>query len=167
MDFMIAVGIGQDSHAFLKEEGDKRCIIGGVEFQGAPGWDADSDGDIVYHAVCNAISSITHKPILGGEAIVMCHQQKITDSAQFLLRAKETLGSWQISHVALSIEAARPRLQKSLDEMRSNVARLLDLHPSQVGITVTSGDGLTDFGRGLGGQCFCSLTCYRKRDLSS
>lgn len=154
----IKVGIGQDSHRFLPEKGEKRCIIGGEVFDDMPGWDADSDGDIVYHAICNAITSITHVPILGGIAIDMCHKEGITDSCHYLLCAKETLKSHQIVHIALTIEAARPKLQKRIDAMRCNVAQLLELNETQVGITCTSGDQLTDFARGVGAQCFCVIT---------
>ena len=151
-------GIGQDSHKFLKDKDTKKCVIGGVLFDGQPGWDADSDGDIVYHSICNAISSITHVPIMGGLAIKMCKEQRITSSKEYLLKAKETLGERKIIHIALSIEAQRPRLQSSIDLIRSNVAQILEIEVSQVGVTCTSGDGMTDFGKGLGGQCFCVIT---------
>ncbi len=152
------VGLGQDSHRFELKKGDKKCVIGGVIFEDVPGWDADSDGDIVYHAICNAISSITHVPILGKVAIQMCKEEGICDSRLFLIKAKETLEQYKIVHIALSIEAARPRLQRHIDQMRGNVAEVLDIDPHQVGITCTSGDGLTDFGKGIGGQCLCILT---------
>lgn len=152
------VGIGQDSHGISPDNTAKKCMIAGLIFEDAPAWDADSDGDIVFHAICNAITSITHVPIMGGLAIKMCHEEKITDSKEYLLKALETLEGLQISHVALTIEAKRPRLQKRIDEMRANVARVMGIEITKVGITCTSGDGLTSFGRGEGGQCFCILT---------
>lgn len=152
------MGIGQDSHRFLETKGEKRCVIAGVVFEDVPGWDADSDGDIAYHAICNAISSITHVPIMGGLAITMCHQEKITQSSQYLRAAMKTLGSIQVVHVALTIEAARPRMQNKIDEMRANIAQVMNITPEQVGITCTSGNGLTPFGKGKGGQCLCLLT---------
>ena len=155
---MTAMGIGQDSHRFLSEKTDKKCIIAGVIFEDVNGWDADSDGDIAYHAIINAITSVTHVPILGGMAIKMCHEKKITDSREYLLKALETLGSIIISHVALSVEAEKPRMQKRINEMRRNIAKVMSLEISQVGITCTSGDKLSDFGRGIGGQCFCIIT---------
>ena len=104
------VGIGQDSHKFLKEKGDKVCVIGGVEFSDVPGLDADSDGDVVYHAICNAITSITHVHILGDIAIKMC-KQGITSSNEYLLEAKKSLGLHKIAHLAITIEGQRPRMQ--------------------------------------------------------
>lgn len=152
------VGIGQDSHRFLDPDAIKPCIIGGIIFPDAPGLDADSDGDVVFHAICNAITSVTGVAILGDIAIKLCHQEGVTDSQIYLEHALETLRKQEIQHVALTIEGKRPRLQSRVDEMRQSIAKVMQLEITQVGITVTSGDGLTDFGCGDGLQCFCILT---------
>lgn len=152
------VGIGQDSHRFLDPDAIKPCIIGGIIFPDAPGLDADSDGDVVFHAICNAITSVTGVAILGDIAIKLCHQEGVTDSQIYLEHALETLRKQEIQHIALTIEGKRPRLQSRIDEMRQSIAKVMQLEISQVGITVTSGDGLTDFGCGDGLQCFCILT---------
>ncbi len=160
---MCKVGIGQDSHRFLSPESTKPCTIGGLIFEDVPGLAADSDGDVVFHAICNAITSLSGVPILGGIAIELCHKDGITDSQVYLEKALESLGSMKIVHVALSIEGKRPRLQSRNTEMRQRVADVLKVSLSQVGITITSGDGLTDFGCGEGLQCFCVLTvsCFQ------
>ncbi|MDN3508674.1 MAG: 2-C-methyl-D-erythritol 2,4-cyclodiphosphate synthase [Candidatus Neptunochlamydia sp.] len=151
-------GIGQDSHRFLKDGASKKCIVAGIPFEDAPGMDADSDGDIVFHAICNAITSLTHIPILGKVAIDLCHKEGITDSRIYLDKAYETLGPQKIEHVALTIEGKRPKFQKWTDEVRQSVARALKLSIDQVGITFTSGDGLTAFGKEEGLMCYCILT---------
>jgi len=155
----VRVGIGQDSHRFLPSEStSKPCVIGGVIFEGVPGLAADSDGDVVYHAICNAITSVSGTPILGGIAIDLCHKDGITDSQVYLEKAMQTLGKQVISHIALTIEGKRPRFQKRISEIREKVASVMGLSVDQVGLTVTSGDGLTDFGCGDGLQCLCILT---------
>ncbi len=151
------VGIGQDSHRFLKEKENKICRIGGVEFQDVPGFDADSDGDVVYHAICNAITSITHVHIMGDLAKKM-YKQGITDSKEYLLEAKKSLGEYKIAHISIVIEGKRPQLQSALHQMRVNIANILDLNISEIGITCTSGNNLDDLGSGLGMQSHCILT---------
>ncbi len=150
-------GIGQDSHRFLTPDSSKPCIVGGVIFDGVPGLDADSDGDVVYHAICNAITSLSGIPILGGIARDLCRKDGITDSQVYLERAHQTLGKQKIVHLALTIEGKRPYFEDKIDQMRKKIAKVLSIRPSQVGITATSGDGLTDFGCGDGLQCFCIL----------
>lgn len=154
----IRVGIGQDSHRFLAPQSIKPCIIGGLTFVDVPGLDADSDGDVVFHAICNAITSVTGVPILGCVAIELCHKDGITNSQIYLEHALKTLGQQKIEHIALSIEGKRPKLQERIDEMRKTIARVMQIDVTQVGITATSGNGLTDFGCGDGLQCFCILT---------
>ncbi|MFA5250052.1 MAG: 2-C-methyl-D-erythritol 2,4-cyclodiphosphate synthase [Parachlamydiales bacterium] len=154
-------GIGQDSHRFLTSKQAKPLILGGILFEGLPGLSADSDGDVILHSICNAITSLTHVPILGQVAKDLCLKDGITDSAVYLGKALETLGDWQIEHVALSLEAKRPFLQPRIRAVREKIAELLGLKKEQVGLTATSGDGLTDFGCGKGIQCFCLLTVKR------
>lgn len=151
------VGIGQDSHRFLDGNIKKPCIIAGLVFEDTPGLDADSDGDVVLHAICNAITSITHVPILGKVAIELC-KQGIKDSKVYLEQALATLGDHTVTHIALTIEGSRPKFQKRCDAMREHVAHLMGLNISQVGMTFTSGDGLSDFGKGIGLMCFCVIS---------
>ena len=155
---LVRTGIGQDSHRFLPADSTKPCIIAGLIFDNVPGFMANSDGDIVFHAICNAISSLTGVLILGAIADELCLKDGITDSEVYLREALKTLGAQQISHVSLSLEGKKPKFKERLLEMRENIARVMDLQISQVGITATSGEGLTDFGCGDGVQCFAIVT---------
>lgn len=151
-------GIGQDSHRFLPSDSSKPCILAGLIFDDAPGFNANSDGDVVFHAICNAITSLTHVLILGGLADDLCLKDGITDSEVYLVEAMKTLGKQQITHVAITIEAKKPKFKSRLLEMRQNIARVMKLDVSQVGITATTGEGLTDFGCGDGVQVFAIVT---------
>lgn len=151
-------GIGQIAHRFLPADSSKPCVIAGIIFEEAPGLSSESDGDIVYHAICNAITSLSGVPILGGIARDLCRKDGITDSGVYLAKALKTLGKQKIVHVALSIEGKRPQFEEKIDEMKKRIASVLHISPFMVGITATSGDGLTDFGCGDGLQCFCIMT---------
>ncbi len=155
---IVRTGIGQDSHRFLPADSSKPCIIGGLIFNDAPGFNANSDGDIVLHAICNAISSLTGILILGNIADDLCLKDGITDSEVYLMEAMKTLGNQWVTHVAITIEAKKPKFKDSLLKMRQNIARIMRLDISQVGITATSGEGLTDFGCGDGVQAFAIVT---------
>lgn len=154
------VGLGQDSHRFLSEDTTKPCILAGCIFEDVPGFKANSDGDVVLHALCNAISSITGVLILGAVADDLLDKHGITDSSVYLAHALQSLTGrrMRIVHVALSLEGSRPRFFPRILEMRTKIASLLSIHIEDVGITATSGEALTDFGCGDGIQCFCILT---------
>jgi 2-C-methyl-D-erythritol 2,4-cyclodiphosphate synthase len=155
---IVRTGIGQDSHRFLPTDSAKPCVIAGLILDGVPGFNANSDGDIVFHAICNAITSLTGILILGAIADDLCLKDGITDSEVYLNEAIKTLGAQKITHVAITIEGKKPRFKERILEMRANIARVMKLNVSQVGITATSGEGLTDFGCGDGVQCFAIVT---------
>src|SRR5476649_1764330 len=112
MQQRVRTGIGQDSHRFLPPETTKPCVIAGVIFDGVPGFNANSDGDVVFHAICNAISSLTGILILGDIADDLCLKDGITDSEVYLIEAMKTLGKQSVSHVAVTIEAKKPKFKE-------------------------------------------------------
>jgi 2-C-methyl-D-erythritol 2,4-cyclodiphosphate synthase len=151
-------GIGQDSHRFLPGDSSKPCVIAGLIFEDAPGFNANSDGDVVLHAICNAITSLTGVLILGAIADDLCLKDGITDSEVYLLEALKTLNRQKITHVAVTLEGKKPKFKETIPAMRENIARIMKLDISDVGITATTGEGLTDFGCGDGVQCFAIVT---------
>lgn len=164
MSRFFRTGIGQDSHRFLPPDSSKPCVIAGLIFDGAPGFNANSDGDVVYHAICNAITSVTGVPILGAIADDLCLKDGITDSEVFLKEAMKTLGNQKIAHISISLEGKKPKFLPRYLEIRENIARVMNLDVTQIGVTATSGEGLTDFGCGDGVQCFAIVTTYESSD---
>ncbi len=155
---IVRTGIGQDSHRFLDPESSKPCILGGIIFEDTPGLAANSDGDVIFHALCNAITSLTGVLILGGIADDLCLKDGITDSQVYLEKAIETLGDQVITHVAITLEAKKPKFLQKRSDLRKNIASVMGISAGQVGLTATTGEGLTDFGCGDGIQCFCVIT---------
>jgi 2-C-methyl-D-erythritol 2,4-cyclodiphosphate synthase len=150
---MIRVGLGQDSHAFEPEGTSKPLVLGGVLFPGQPGLLANSDGDVVLHAIFNALSQAIGKRSLGVYADPL-HAQGITDSRVYLRVALDMVreAGYTINNVGVSIEARRPKIEPRAIEMKKTLAELMGIDDDQVGITATTGEGLTAFGRGEGIQ---------------
>ena len=155
---IVRTGLGQDSHRFLPEESAKPLVIAGLIFAGEPGFMANSDGDVVYHAICNAISTLTGVLMLGAIADDLCLNNGITDSEVYIRESLRTLHGQKITHVAISLEGKKPKFKSRIPEMRAKIAAVMGLDISQVGLTATSGEGLTDFGCGDGVQCFALVT---------
>jgi 2-C-methyl-D-erythritol 2,4-cyclodiphosphate synthase len=158
---MIKTGIGQDSHR-IHETREKPLLLGGVTFEEPFCLEGNSDSDVILHAITNAVSGVTGKPILGPVADGLC-KRGLTDSREYLRLALADLATtgFRASHVSVSIECARPKILPKLEAVRASVADLMDLTVADVGITATSGEGLTDFGKGLGIQAFAVLTAQR------
>lgn len=153
---MIRVSIGQDSHRFDFEDHEKKLKLGGIFLEGAP-LKGNSDADVVLHALTNAISGITGVNILGAAADKMCLEEGITDSSAYLAEAMKAFKG-SICHVSFSIECSVPKLSPHIPRMKQQIAGLLGINEANIGMTATTGEGLTDFGKGLGIQCFCILT---------
>lgn len=152
-------GLGQDSHRFLDAPDPHRpLLLGGIVFDGLP-LNGNSDADVVLHAVTNAVSSVTGVNVIGKLADDMC-RAGITDSAEYLRVALQHLGALQISHLALSIECLRPKISPQIEVMKARLAELLGITPRDIGITATTGEGLTGMGRGEGVQVLAILTVY-------
>jgi 2-C-methyl-D-erythritol 2,4-cyclodiphosphate synthase len=154
----IKTGIGQDSHR-VRETTEKPFVLGGVTFDEPFCLEGNSDSDVILHAITNAISGVTGRPVLGPVADKLCKAGD-TDSKSYLKIALEDLVGigYRVSHVSVSVECARPKILPKLEALRTNVAALLGVTIADVGITATSGEGLTDFGKGLGVQAFAVLT---------
>jgi 2-C-methyl-D-erythritol 2,4-cyclodiphosphate synthase len=155
----IRVSIGQDSHRFAADGTEGKCILGGAVFEDAPPFIANSDGDVVLHAVTNAVSGITCRNILGDIADKMC-RGGITDSREYLAVAMKDLAraGFEVVNLSVTIEGKRPRILPKVDQLRRSIGSVLGVAPDRVGITATTGEGLTAFGRGEGVSVFCVLT---------
>jgi len=152
------VGIGQDSHRFDFDNIDKKLILGGVVFDDHPPLDGNSDADVVFHSITNAISGITCVNILGEISDELCLNKGITDSSVYLEEALKYLNGSRIIHVSISIECLVPKITPKIPELRKNISRLLDIPENCVGITATTGEGLTQFGQGKGVQAISCVT---------
>ena len=152
------VAIGQDSHRFDFENTEKKLVLGGVVFEGEPPLEGNSDADVILHSVTNAVSGVTCVNILGGISDELCLEQGITDSSVYLREALEYLNDLRIIHLSISIEGLRPKITPKIDEIRRNLSKLLDIPENCIGITATTGEGLTSFGQGLGIQVLSIIT---------
>lgn len=167
-----AIGIGEDSHAFaLRATARKRhmslragrlpcrqagsnLILGGVKIKNFPALEAESDGDVILHALCNAISGAIGGGSLGTYATKMC-KRGIKDSKKYLAEVlkRAVAKNFCVSQCSISIEAAKPKIDTLAPKIKKSLSALLKITPEKIGITATSGEKLTSFGRGEGIRC--------------
>ena len=159
---MYISAIGQDSHRFEDIDSKKRLILAGVEIVNERALAGNSDADVVLHAVTNAISGLTGVNILGKIADDLCLADGITDSRIYLEKAMQLLGRITLNHISISIECKTPKITPHIENMKNSLSKLLGLKVSNIGITATTGEGLTDFGRGLGISVFTIISAEKK-----
>lgn len=158
MEYDYITTIGQDSHR-LHDAEDGFVLLGGVKIPCNALVEANSDGDTLLHAVTNAISGYTGVNILGRIADKMCLENGIKDSREYLKEALKYLDAdSKLIHLSITIECKRPKLMNHIDSIRLSLSELLGIDAKHIGITATTGEGLTAFGKGEGIQVFCVLT---------
>ncbi len=152
------IGIGQDSHKFSSDK-NKKLALGGAKIENEIGFEANSDGDIILHALFNALSTAIGHKSLGFYADDM-YKKGITDSKKYLefILDKVEKRNLRISNVAIMLEGKNPKIDEHIDKIKTSLSRLLGIKKENIGIAATSGDELTDFGKGLGMQCFAVVT---------
>lgn len=161
---MFRVGFGQDSHRFSEDE-NKKLILGGVEVNGERGLESNSDGDLILHAICAAIEQSLGRVNFSVFADAMC-KEGIKDSKEYLKISLKHLkeGGYSINNLGISIEAKRPKILSIEEKMKDNLAKILSIEKSKVGINATSGEGLTAFGRGEGIQVFVIISIIKDEE---
>ena len=150
------VAIGQDSHRFDDSGSGKPLILGGVVFEGEQPLLANSDGDVILHAVTRAITGITTVDVRGPKTKEFL-KNGITDSKVYLREGLKDLEG-TIVHLSISIEGKRPRITPRIPEMRRSLAAMLGTDEKNIGITATSGEELTEFGKGNGINVLAVIT---------
>lgn len=148
------LGVGEDSHRFGNYEPDKPFCLGGVDMsEGRLSSEGNSDGDIILHALCNALLSAHGDTTFDPIAAPLC-QAGDTNSVSYLEATLEHLtinhSPFTINQLLISLEGAQPKIAPQHQAITKNLAQLLNITPEQIGLTYTTGEALTSFGKGEG-----------------
>lgn len=154
-------GMGYDVHRF---GGDRPLRLGGVEITGAPGVLAHSDGDVLLHALMDAILGCASLGDIGQHFPDSDPALSGISSALLLDRLLELAqaAGLELCHVDMTLVAQKPRLAPWREEIRANVARLLGLRREQVNLKATTEEGLGFTGRGEGIKAWALVSAVRK-----
>jgi 2-C-methyl-D-erythritol 2,4-cyclodiphosphate synthase len=133
------IGLGRDRHPFGPGE---PLRLGGVEIAGAPRLHGHSDGDVVLHAVADALLGAAGLGDLGRLAPADDRTTRGIGSAHLLEAALARLATagWRPAGLDLVIVGARPRLSDQLDAIRDRLAALLGVAPELVSAKASTGN---------------------------
>ena len=141
-------GIGIDCHALTS---DRPLVIGGVEVPFSQGLDGHSDGDVLIHAIIDALLGAAGMEDIGVHFPSSDAQYKDISSIDLLVKTLDLIhGKWRVCNVDATIIAERPCLKNYLNPMKQLIAYSLGIDSSQVNIKATTTDGLGFAGRGEG-----------------
>lgn len=168
---MFRIGLGLDSHRIKKKrlitggkkEIKKNLILGGVEVSKNYYSLADSDGDVILHSLCNALSTAIGGGSLDTWAGSM-FKDGVVDSNQFLkvILKKVRQKGFTIGNIAIMLEGQQPKLEKCRLLIQDSLAKIFDIKKEAIGIAFTTGQDLTVFGKGQGIQVFSTVLLHKK-----
>ena len=143
------IGQGWDLH---KLENGLELTIGGVIIPHSKGFVAHSDGDVLYHALIDAIFGSCALGDIGSHFPDTDPQYRGINSEILLKKAQEILEKqgYKIINIDSTIIAQEPKLAPHIQKMRANIARALDMDISEVSVKATTEEGLGFSGEKLG-----------------
>ena len=146
---MVKTGIGYDVHRLKKGE---RLLLGGVTISSSIGVIAHSDGDVLLHAMVDALLGAAALGDLGKYFPSSDTQWKEKSSLFFLQYAADLLFKkrYNIDHIDSTILLERPKVSNKISEMIANISNAINLDKSSISIKATTTDGLGFIGKNKG-----------------
>ena len=152
------IGQGFDVHAFT--DGD-HVMLGGVRVAHDRGVDAHSDGDVVLHALCDAMLGALALGDIGRHFPPSEARWKDADSRTFLRHCDSLLRErgWRVGNVDVTVICERPKVGPHADTMREGIAADLGVGVDDVSVKATTSErlGFTGRGEGIAAQAVCLL----------
>ena len=146
---MIRVGHGYDAHRFAP---GAKLVLGGVAIGFDRGLAAHSDGDVVVHALCDALLGAAGLGDIGRHFPETSPEFAGIDSRTLLRRVVALLGDrgFKAVNADVTVVAQAPRLAPHLGEMRARLASDLGIAAGGVNVKATTTEGMGFCGRGEG-----------------
>lgn len=149
------IGLGMDVHPFGS---GGHVVLGGVKIPCDGKLIAHSDGDVVIHAVMDALLSAAGLKDIGHYFPDSDPAYKDADSGELLKKVNGLIREEGFEPVNLSvtIQAERPRLSPHIDNIRARLGELTDLPPENIAVSAGTHEGLGFVGKGLGIAAYCN-----------
>ena len=157
------IGSGFDVHAF--GEGD-HLMLGGVRVPHDRGVIAHSDGDVVIHALCDALFGALALGDIGKHFPPSDPRWKDADSRQFLRHCALLLDQhgWTLGNADITVICERPKIGPHAEAMRARIAEDLGALPAQISVKATTTEKLGFTGRGEGIVAMASASIELPRE---
>lgn len=154
------IGYGYDVHAL--DEG-LRLVLGGVEIPHTKGCVAHSDGDVLIHAVCDAMLGAAALGDIGKHFPDTSVEFKGIDSRVLLARVVRLLAEkgYSIGNIDSTIAMQRPKLRPYIDAMREEIARVVGIDVDCVSVKATTTERLGFEGEERGVSATAAVLIYK------
>ncbi len=179
----IRTGIGVDLHSFendivedcLIDNNEKTShnsqknfiVLGGVQIECKYKVKAHSDGDVLLHAIADAIYGGSCSGNIGVYFSPNDPQWANCDSKIFIQHAKNKAAElgWSIEYIDSSIICEEPKIMPYSKQISENISKILKLNPSCISVKATTPEGLPFLGvqHGIVAFVICTLNCMQDK----
>lgn len=155
------VGIGYDVHPLVS---GRELVLGGVKIPYHKGLYGHSDADVLIHSIADALLGACGERDLGYNFPDKDPRYKNIYSLLLLKKVYKILNQEEFSvlNVDSTVIAQEPQLSPHIPQMRENIANILKIKVKQVGVKVTSPEGLGFLGEKKGIACISVAICYSR-----
>ena len=152
------VGFGYDSHRFAP---DRPLVIGGVVIPYEFGLAAHSDGDVLIHAVCDALLGAAGLKDIGTYFPDTDNTWKNADSTMLLSKVVElvTERGWHVNNLDCTLILEKPKMKPHVDQIINRLAELLRVESNRIAVKAKTNEkmGFTGAGEGIAATAAVSL----------
>ena len=143
------IGFGYDSHVF---ESGKPLVLGGVLIPECDGLKAHSDGDVLIHAIVDALYGAAAMGDIGSHFPDTDEKWKDADSALMLKSAMYDVrgAGYTVENLDVTVICERPRLRPFVDLVRARLSDLMGVGVGRISIKGKSNEKMDDVGAGKG-----------------
>ena len=143
------VGQGYDAHRFGESGSTDSVRLGGIAVPCDREIIAHSDGDVIIHALCDALLGAAGLGDIGQHFPDSDPQYKDADSTTLLTEIVRKLAqqNFKTLNADITLIAQLPRIAAYKDDMRTAIAALLDVEPAAINVKATTTEGMGFIGR--------------------
>jgi 2-C-methyl-D-erythritol 4-phosphate cytidylyltransferase/2-C-methyl-D-erythritol 2,4-cyclodiphosphate synthase len=154
------VGQGWDIHRLAP---GRALMLGGVHVPAEVGEDAHSDGDVLLHAVIDALFGAAAQGDIGTHFPPSDEVWRGADSRDLVRRAWETVreAGWLVGNIDCTVILERPKLGPFKDAIRASIAGCLGISPEAVSVKAKTKEGLDAVGEGRAVEAFAVVALFR------
>ena len=140
------VGIGVDAHRRVT---GRKLYLGGVEIPSEFGLEAHSDGDVIVHALIDALLGAAALGDIGKHFPPADESYRDIRSTELLSRTMVLLADagYRVNNVDVTVMCQEPKLQPHVEEMRTKLSSILRIDPGSVSVKGTTLEGMGFTGR--------------------
>ncbi len=153
------IGQGTDIHTLTE---NRDFILGGIKIPYNKGFKAHSDGDVLIHAIIDALFGSLSLDDIGTHFPDNNPLYKDADSTVLLKKTADIIRScgWEINNIDTTIHAQAPKLQPYIAQIKNNLAEILQIRPQQISVKAKTNEGVDAVGLNLAVSAECSVLIF-------